>query len=77
MAGSSPAMTESSQLRDIFSNRLISRSRLRRDSRLIQNMPFELIDLVLVADRAQAVRFLGLQVAVDVVIADPDARMTR
>jgi hypothetical protein len=29
-----------------------------------------------VADSAQSRRFLGLQVAVDVVIADPDARMT-
>src|SRR5436190_20674624 len=36
----------------------------------------ELIDLVLVADRAQPVCFLGLQVAVDVLIADPDPRMT-
>jgi len=36
----------------------------------------QLIDLMLVADRAQARRFLGLHVAVDVVIADPDARMT-
>ena len=36
----------------------------------------ELIDLMLVADGAQALRFLGLQVAVDIVIADPDARMT-
>ena len=32
---------------------------------------------MLVADRAQAVRFLGLRVAVDVVIADPDMGMTR
>ncbi len=32
---------------------------------------------MLVADRAQALRFLGLQVAVDVAIADADARMTR
>jgi len=31
---------------------------------------------MLVADGAQALRFLGLQVAVDIVIADPDARMT-
>src|SRR6202790_3633804 len=37
----------------------------------------QLIDLMLVADRAQTFRFFGLQVAVDVVIADPDARMTR
>src|SRR6266849_140465 len=35
----------------------------------------QLIDLMLVADSAQARRFLGLHVAVDVVIADPDARM--
>jgi hypothetical protein len=31
---------------------------------------------MLVADGAQAVGFLGLQVAVDVVVVDPDARMT-
>src|SRR6266436_1072663 len=37
----------------------------------------QLIDLMLVADRAQTRRFLGLRVAVDVVIADPDPRMTR
>src|ERR1700758_1851085 len=36
----------------------------------------QLIDLMLVADRAQTLRFLGLHVAVDVLIADPDARMT-
>src|SRR6185503_212340 len=36
----------------------------------------ELIDLVLVADRAQTVRFLGLPVAVDVLMADPDPRVT-
>src|SRR5260370_42591922 len=36
----------------------------------------QLIDLMLVADRAQTLRFLGLQGAVDVVITDPDARMT-
>src|SRR6185503_4388199 len=36
----------------------------------------QLVDLVLVADRAQPLRFLGLYLAVDVVIADPDARMT-
>src|SRR4051812_5255414 len=35
----------------------------------------ELIDLVLVADRAQASGFLGVRMAIDVVIADPDARM--
>ena len=35
-----------------------------------------MIDLMLVADSAQALRLLGLYVAVDVVIADPDARMT-
>src|SRR3954447_3056148 len=35
----------------------------------------ELIDLVLVANRAQALRFLGLNVAVDILIADPHARM--
>ena len=37
----------------------------------------ELIDLMLVADGAQALRFLGLDVAVDIAIGDPDARMTR
>src|ERR1700689_2063114 len=36
----------------------------------------QLIDLMLVADRAQAVGFLDLSVAVEVVIADADARMT-
>src|SRR6266404_9552819 len=36
----------------------------------------ELIDLVLVADRAQTLRFLGLQVTVEVLIADPDPRVT-
>jgi hypothetical protein len=38
LVGSS--IPRSSQVRDIFSNRLISRSRLRRDSRWIQNRPF-------------------------------------
>ena len=33
--------------------------------------PVELIDLMLVADRAQALRFLGSGMAVDIVIADP------
>src|SRR4249920_2689090 len=33
----------------------------------------ELVDLMLVADGAQAVAFFGLQIAVDVVIADADA----
>ena len=33
-------------------------------------------DLMLVADCAQTLRFLGLHVAVDVLIADPDARVT-
>src|ERR1700676_536913 len=36
----------------------------------------ELIDLMLMAHGAQTVGFLGLRMAVDVVIADPDARMT-
>src|SRR5689334_5648028 len=36
----------------------------------------ELVDLVLVADCAQTIRFLGLPVAVDVLIADPDPRVT-
>jgi hypothetical protein len=36
----------------------------------------QLIDLMLVADCAQTRRFLGLLVAVDVLIADPDARVT-
>src|ERR1700738_1245039 len=36
----------------------------------------QLIDLMLVTDGAQTLRFLALQVAVDVVIADPDAGMT-
>src|SRR5438128_1413339 len=36
----------------------------------------ELVDLVLVADGAQAVRLFGLPIAVDILIADPDARMT-
>jgi hypothetical protein len=31
---------------------------------------------MLVADRAQAIGFFGLRIAVDVVVADPDARVT-
>src|SRR6266851_1158044 len=37
----------------------------------------QLIDLVLVADRAQSFGIFGQYVAVDVLIADPDARITR
>src|SRR5260370_25651927 len=36
----------------------------------------QLIDLMLVANGAQTRRFLALRVAGDVVIADPDSRMT-
>src|ERR1700730_18018948 len=36
----------------------------------------QLIDLMLVADSAQALGFFGLRIVVDVAIADPDARMT-
>jgi hypothetical protein len=36
----------------------------------------ELIDLMLVTNRAQAVGFLGLKIAVDVPIADPHPRVT-
>jgi len=36
----------------------------------------ELIDLVLVADRAQAVGFLGPGMAVEVAVADADSDMT-
>jgi hypothetical protein len=35
----------------------------------------ELIDLMLVADRTKALRFLGLRIALDIVVADPDPRM--
>jgi hypothetical protein len=36
----------------------------------------QLIDLMLVTNRAQAVGFFGLRMAVDVAIVDPDVRMT-
>jgi hypothetical protein len=36
----------------------------------------ELVNLVLMADGAQAVRLLASRVAVDILIADPDAPMT-
>lgn len=36
----------------------------------------QLIDLMLMADRAQPLRLLGMGATVDIPIADPDTRMT-